>query len=105
MMRTDLPRRAGRRTGRTTLVWWGPRALFVLGAVVLIVQSARGVPLPQLWAAVAFSSVCSAIFVVRQVARGHEPGRGGESPRWVVVSAVVLCGSGLALIAVYFWLT
>lgn len=92
---------AGRRDRRAGLVWWGPRLLFVVGAVVLVVESSRGVPLRELYAALAFFGVCSAVFVGRQLGLGHEPGPGAQSPRWLLLAAALLSTAGVVVLVVH----
>ncbi|MFB6810084.1 GDSL-type esterase/lipase family protein [Streptomyces sp. NPDC056387] len=92
---------AGRRDRRGTVLWWGPRLLFVTGAVVLVVESSRGVPLPELYAALGFFVLCSAVFVGRQLGIGHEPGPGAQAPRWLIRAAALLSAAGAAVLAAH----
>ncbi|MEV0411744.1 SGNH/GDSL hydrolase family protein [Streptomyces sp. NPDC050448] len=92
---------AGGRDRRAILLWWGPRTLFVVGAVVLVVESSRGVPLPELYLALGFFAVCSAVFVGRQLGLGHERDPGGHSPRWLLCAAALLSIFGVAALVAH----
>nr|WSW63061.1 SGNH/GDSL hydrolase family protein [Streptomyces sp. NBC_00998] len=92
---------AGRRDVRGMLMWWGPRALFVVGAVVLVVESSRGVPLPELYGALGFFGVCSAVFVGRQLGVGHERDPGGRIPRWLLRAAGLLSTAGVVVLVLH----
>ncbi|MER7463253.1 SGNH/GDSL hydrolase family protein [Streptomyces sp. NPDC097981] len=87
---------------REILVWWGPRVLFVVGAVVLVVESSRGVPLTELYLALGFFGLCSAVFVVRQLTLGHERGPGAKTPRWLLWAAGLLSTAGLVVLGVHW---
>ncbi|MEU7554861.1 SGNH/GDSL hydrolase family protein [Streptomyces sp. NPDC044571] len=92
---------AGRRDLRGTLLWWGPRMLFVAGAVFLVVESSRGVPLPELYLALGFFGLCSAVFVGRQLGFGHERAPGERAPRWLIRAAALLSTAGVAVLVVH----
>ncbi|MER6251936.1 hypothetical protein ABT224_11270 [Streptomyces sp. NPDC001584] len=51
------------------LIRWGPRLLFLVGAIVLSVQSARGVPDAQLGWTLVFFILCSLLLIWRQLAQ------------------------------------
>ncbi|MET9960761.1 SGNH/GDSL hydrolase family protein [Streptomyces sp. NPDC006326] len=93
--------RAGRRDLRGALLWWGPRMLFVAGAVFLVVESSRGVPLPELYLALGLFGLCSAVFVGRQLGFGHERGPGARTPRWLIRAAALLSTAGVAVLLVH----
>ncbi|WP_405786707.1 SGNH/GDSL hydrolase family protein [Streptomyces sp. NBC_00029] len=92
---------AGRRDRRGILLWWGPRVLFVVGAVVLVVESSRGVPLSELYGALIFFGVCSVVFVVRQLWVGHQRRPGGDPPQWLVWAAAFLTAAGVLVLVVH----
>ncbi|MFC0842532.1 GDSL-type esterase/lipase family protein [Streptomyces noboritoensis] len=92
---------AERRSRRSMLLWWGPRVMFVGGAVVLVVESSRGVPLPELRLALCVFGVCSAVFIARQLWVGHQRGPGGDAPRWLVRAAAFLTAAGVLVLVAH----
>ncbi|MFF1482581.1 hypothetical protein ACFVYD_34390 [Streptomyces sp. NPDC058301] len=89
---------AERRGRRSMALWWGPRGLFVGGAVVLVVESSRGVPLAELRLALYVFGACSAVFIVRQLRVGHQRGPGRIPPRWLVLAAAFLTAAGVLVL-------
>jgi lysophospholipase L1-like esterase len=83
------------------VLWWGPRTLFVVGAVVLVAVASSGVALRWLYLALGFFAVCSALFVGRQLGSGHERAAGGRPPRWLVPSASALTALGVAVLVLH----
>lgn len=89
---------AERRGRRSMALWWGPRVMFVGGAVLLVVESSRGVPLSELRLALYVFGACSAVFIVRQLWVGHQQGPGGNPPRWLVRAAAFLTAAGVLVL-------
>lgn len=83
------------------VLWWGPRVMFVGGAVVLVVESSRGVPLWELRLALYVFGACSAVFIVRQLWVGHQQGPGGDAPRWLVRAAAFLTAAGVLVLVAH----
>jgi lysophospholipase L1-like esterase len=53
------------------LATWGPRVVFLLGAVALVWVSAKGTSITVLWLAVAAFAACTVLFVGFQLLVGH----------------------------------
>jgi lysophospholipase L1-like esterase len=53
------------------LATWGPRVVFLLGAVALVWVSAKGTSITVLWLAVAAFAACTVLFVGFQLLAGH----------------------------------
>jgi hypothetical protein len=53
------------------LATWGPRVVFLLGAVALVWVSAKGMSITVLWLAVAAFAACTVLFVGFQLLVGH----------------------------------
>ncbi|PKV83060.1 GDSL-like lipase/acylhydrolase family protein [Streptomyces sp. TLI_146] len=94
------PEATAQRRGRMAL-WWGPRVMFVGGAVLLVVESSRGVPLWELRLALYVFGACSAVFIVRQLWAGHQRGPGGDTPRWLVRAAAFLTAAGVLVLVAH----
>ncbi|MFB7177899.1 SGNH/GDSL hydrolase family protein [Streptomyces sp. NPDC056257] len=81
--------------------FWGPRALFLAGTILLVGVSSYGGPLWTLIAASVAFLLCASVLVVRQLRLGHST-QGGP-PGWLIRVAVALCVAGLAIQDIY-WL-
>ncbi|MGX1907717.1 GDSL-type esterase/lipase family protein [Streptomyces phaeochromogenes] len=84
--------------GAGTLIRWGPRLLFLVGAIVLSVQSARGVPL--LGWTLAFIG-CSLLLIWRQLAQANGPDADASPPELLIGAGAVLCTAGVTMLVVY----
>ena len=61
----------GFQVRRHGLAAWGPRVVFLLGAVALVWVSAKGTSITVLWLAVAAFAACTILFVSFQLLVGH----------------------------------
>ncbi|MFD9269560.1 GDSL-type esterase/lipase family protein [Streptomyces goshikiensis] len=87
--------------GAGILIRWGPRLLFLVGAIVLTAQAARGVPQSQLYWTLGFFALCSIIFVGRQLAQGNEMDAADSPPGLLIGAGAVLCAAGVTMLVVY----
>ena len=53
------------------LATWGPRVVFLIGAVALVWVSAKGTSITVLWLTVAAFAACTVLFVGFQLLVGH----------------------------------
>ncbi|MCX5174198.1 GDSL-type esterase/lipase family protein [Streptomyces virginiae] len=87
--------------GAGILIRWGPRLLFLVGAIVLTAQAARGVPQSELHWTLAFFALCSIIFIWRQLAQGNEMDAADSPPGLLIGAGAVLCAAGVTMLVVY----
>ncbi|MGW6571411.1 GDSL-type esterase/lipase family protein [Streptomyces sp. NPDC054945] len=83
------------------LIRWGPRLLFLVGAIVLSVQSARGVPDAQLGWTVAIFFLCSVLLIWRQLAQANGTNADASPPGLLIGAGAVLCAAGVTMLVVY----
>ncbi|WP_189745599.1 GDSL-type esterase/lipase family protein [Streptomyces nojiriensis] len=83
------------------LIRWGPRLLFLVGAIVLSVQSARGVPDAQLGWTVAIFFLCSVLLIWRQLAQANGTNEDASPPGLLIGAGAVLCTAGVTMLVVY----